>query len=116
MHTIILRFGDILDSIEVNGQRFGGAGGHNTATVNLAQNEKVMSIQYSAAKNSYKDKAYCNFTIHTNQRAWGPYNTNADHCYMTIGSYSRHISDGNFLEFMQQNARTNSHDFIEFTS
>ena len=116
MHIIILRFGDILDSIEVNGQRFGGAGGHNTATLYLAQNEKVMSIQYSAAKNSYKDKAYCNFTIHTNQRAWGPYNTNADHCYMTTGSYSHHISDGNFLEFMQQNARTNSHDFIEFTS
>ena len=116
MHTIILRTGHILDSIEVNGQHFGASKdrGPDITTINLAYDEKVTSIQYNTAKNGF---SYCNFKIQTNVDSYGPYaiKDNYAYCNMNSSITTRDISNGEFLEFMQQHSRLNPDGHIQLS-
>ena len=114
MNTIILRSGNILDSIEVNGQHFGGPGGPDITTIHLAYDEKVTSIQYNTANNGF---SYCNFKIQTNIDSYGPYaiKNNYASCDMDSSITIRSISDGEFLEFMQQHSRLNPDGQIQLS-
>ena len=108
---IILRSGDILDSIQVNGQHFGAPSdrGPDINTINLPHDEKVTSIQYNIAKNGF---SYCNFILHTNISSYGPYAIK-DYCNMESSITRRNISNGEFLEFMQQHSQLNQDGQIE---
>ena len=110
VHTIILRSGHILDSIQVNDQHFGASKdrGPDITTINLAYGEKVTSIQYNLAKNGF---SYCNFIIYTSKfiRPYGPYAIKDNYAYCNKNSpiTRRYISNGAFLEYMQQYSQLN---------
>ena len=113
MHKIILKSGHILDSIQVNDQRFGGPGGPDITTINLAYDEKVTTLQYNTGFNGF---SYCNFRIHTNVRSYGPYaiKDNYAYCNMYSSITTRDISNGEFFEFMQQHSQLNPDGQIQF--
>ena len=106
-----MRSGDILDSIQVNGQHFGASSdrGPDINTINLPHDEKVTSIQYNIAKNGF---SYCNFILHTNINSYGPYAIK-DSCNMESSITTRNISNGEFFEFMQQHSQLNQDGQIE---
>lgn len=108
MHKIILKSGNILDSIQVNDQRFGAPPdrGPDITTINLAYDEKVTTLQYNTGFNGF---SYCNFVIHTNVRSYGPYaiKNNYAHCNMNSSRTTRNIPNGEFFEFMQQHSQLN---------
>ena len=107
--TIILRTGNILDSIQVNGHHFGAptTRGPDITTIQLAIDEKVTSIQYNTGYNGF---SYCNFIMHTNIGSkYGPYaiKDNYRYCNMSSSKTERSIPNGEFLEFMQQHSQLN---------
>ena len=108
MHTITVRSGHVLDSIQVNGKHFGAPPhrGPDKSTINLAHDEKVTSIQFNLAKNGF---SYCNFIIHTNINLYGPYAIKDNYAYCNLDSSitTRNISNGEFLEFVQQHSQLN---------
>ena len=108
VHTIVLRTGRILDSIQVDGYHFGAPTdrGPDVTTIHLAYDEKVTSIQYNTGYNGF---SYCNFIIHTNIGSYGPYaiKNNYAHCNMDSSITTRYIPNGEFLEFMQQHSQLN---------
>ena len=109
-----MKTGHILDSIQVNGQRFGGEGGDDTTTINLGQNEYIISIEYNFATNGYTDGTLCNLKIYSNNRTLGPYAIGYESAYCNTGGSvsTRSISNGAFLEYMQQHAGSNTDGFI----
>ena len=115
VHTITVKTGHILDSIAVNGQRFGGAGGYDTITITPGQGQKVMSIQYNIAKNGY---SYCNFIFHMSDGPFGPFAVDDNYAYCNTGSSVTRYYFGNggteFFEFMQQNSQLNQDGHIQF--
>ena len=108
VHTIILRSGHILDSIQVNDQHFGAPKdrGPDITTINLAYGEKVTSIQYNVGFNGF---SYCNFIIYTSIGSHGPYAIKDNYAYCNKNSYTtrRYISNGAFLEFMRKHSQLN---------
>ena len=106
--------GNILDSIQVNGQHFGAPPhrGPDKKRINLAQGEKVTSIQYQVGFNGF---SYCNLKIHTNVDSYGPYaiKRNYRHCDMNSPVITRNISNGDFLAFMRQHSQLNKDGQIE---
>ena len=108
VRTITLRSGNILDSIEMNGQHFGAPQdrGPDISTIHLAHDEKVTSIQYNIAKNGH---SYCNFILHTNIYSYGPYAIKDNYAYCNLDSpiTTRIIPNGEFLEFLQQHSQLN---------
>ena len=109
-----MRSGNILDSIQVNGQHFGAPQdrGPDISTINLADDEKVTSIQYNIAKNGF---SYCNFILNTNINSYGPYAIKDNYAYCNLDSpiTTRYIPNGEFLEFLQQHSQLNSDGQIE---
>ena len=103
-----MRSGDILDSIQVNGQHFGAPSdrGPDINTINLPHDEKVTSIQYNIAKNGF---SYCNFIMYTSIDSYGPYAIKDNYAYCNKNSpiTRRYISNGAFLEYMQQYSQLN---------
>ena len=115
VHTITVKTGHILDSIAVNGQRFGGEGGYDAITISLGQDVKVTSIQYKIAKNGY---SYCNLKIISNFMEFGPYAIDDNYAYCNTGSTLTTHYFGNgaieFFEFMQQNSQLNQDGHLQF--
>ena len=114
VHTILVSSGHILDSIQVNGQHFGAAPhrGPDKERINLAQGEKVTSIQYQFGRNGF---SYCNLKIHTNVDSYGPYaiKDNYRYCDMKSPLITRNIPNGDFLAFMRQHSQKNKDGQIE---
>ena len=118
VHTITVNTGYILDSIAVNGQRFGGEGGYDTITITLGQDEKVTSIQYNMGKNGYA-RSYCNLIITINSvMDYGPFAIDNNYAYCNTGSTLTTYYFGNgdieFFEFMQQNSQLNQDGHLQF--
>ena len=118
VHTITVKTGHILDSIAVNGQRFGGEGGYDTITITLGQDEKVTSIEYNIAKNGFTS-SYCNLKIMINDvMQYGPFAIDHNYAYCnTGGSITTHyFGNGGieFFEFMQQNSQLNQDGYLQF--
>ena len=101
VHTIIVKTGHILDSIAVNGQRFGGKGGYETITITPGHHQKVLSIQYNIATNGY---SYYNFFFHMTDGSFGPYAIEHNYAYCNKGSTvnKQYFGSDNleFFEFM----------------
>ena len=117
VHTITVKTGHILDSISVNGQRFGGEGGYDTITITPGPGQKVTSIQYKIAKNGY---SYCNFIFHLTDGSLGPYAIDDNYAYcntgstLTTGTYNFGNGGIEFFEFMQQNSQLNVDGHLQF--
>ena len=96
----------MLDSIEVNGQRFGGTGGHANEII-LAKDERVSSISYDSQKNN--PNQHCNFKITTNIRSYGPYVTGPPVCDTgATNMVTRKIADceNGFFDFLKNESGT----------
>ena len=96
-----MRNGHVLDSIQVNGQRFGKIA-PTVNRINLAQNEKVTAISYNT--DSHLNQ-HCNLSIITNVRHYGPFVTQGPVCNKFNGSknvVTQYIQDSQqgFLDFL----------------
>ena len=100
----------------MNVRLFGASQDHgpDKTTINLADDEEVTSIQYNTAKNGF---SYCNFKIQTNVDSYGPYaiKDNYAYCDMDSSITTRSISNGKFLEFMQQHSQLNPDGQIQLS-
>ena len=97
-----MKNGNVLDSIQVNDQRFGGPGGTVVNRIDLALNERVTSISYNSQKNDAEQ--HCNLSINTNIRSYGPYSTQPPVCDTgSANLVTRSISDSEtgFLDFLK---------------
>ena len=113
MSTIIIKNGHVLDSIEVNGRRFGGSGGYTTTQINLAQGEKVTTIKYNPSRSN--SKQHCNLYFVTTVRTYGPYVTDPPQCDTgNVNMVTKHVIDG-FFSFLIKKSGTVTDGQITFS-